>query len=552
MKVKHFYILIFLSSMFFFSSCQKSSNTSDFIVIGIAQDVESINPLFAFSVDEGSICDLLYLGMIQHGWDDEKGEITSQPLLAREWTWNQDTSAVTINLRDDVKWADGVKLTAEDVVYSFDIFSDPVVNSKFSGSFQKFYTDSSEHIIADKSFEILSAAKLKINFRPHTHPTVFNIDIPILPKHVFEKIQRKDVPTADINFKPVSNGPYKLAGWDKNQSITLIADSGSFLYHKGIIGKIIFRIIPDYNSRLTQLKKGEIDLTELIKPEDAPSLKSNENIVIVPVKGREYEYAGWNNIDPENFNKQHKFIPNKFFGSVKVRQALSYAINKKEILEEYLHNYGQLAVGPVSPIFTKAVNPDLQPYPYNPDKARQLLNEAGWKDTDNDGILEKNGTEFSFDLYIPGGNPLRNYSATVIKNNLKNVGISVNIQTMELNTFLDNLFSKKFDAWIASWYIAIPIDLKMMWYSDFKNTPLNFQSYSNAQVDSILDNIEKSPLEKELYQLYKQFQQILHNEEPVTFLYWIDDITAHNKRITKIDINPLGVIHHCWNWELKD
>lgn len=552
MKAKHFYILIFLSSLILFSSCQKSSTSSNYIVVGIAQDVESINPLFAFSVDEGSISELFYLSMIQHGWDEEKGEITSQPLLAKSWEWNSDTSSVTIDLRDDVKWSDGEKLTAEDVVFSFDIFSDPVINSKLFGSFQKFYTDTSGHILLDKSFEVLSPYKLVINFKPHIHPTLFNIDLQILPKHVLAKINRKDVATAEINFKPVSNGPYKLERWDKNQSIILKADSGSFLFHKGIIGKIIFKIVPDYNSRLTQLKKGEIDLTELIKPEDAPALKNDKNIVIVPVKGREYEYVGWNNIDPDAFNNKHVFVPNKFFNSAKVRQALSYAINKKEILEEYLNNYGQLAVGPVSPIFKKAVDPVLQPYLFNPDKAKQLLSEEGWKDINNDGILEKNGVKFSFDLYIPGGNPLRNYSATVIKDNLKNVGISVNIQTMELNTFLDNLFSKKFNAWIASWYIAIPIELKMMWYSDFESTPLNFQSYSNKEVDSILDKIESSPEEKNLYQLYKQFDQILHIEEPVTFLYWIDDVTAHNKRITKIDINPLGVIHHCWNWELED
>ena len=181
-------------------------------------------------------------------------------------------------------------------------------------------------------------------------------------------------------------------------------------------------------------------MCEFIKPEDTPALKKQENIVIVPVKGREYEYIGWNNIDPDIFNNDEKLVPNKFFGSAKSRKAFSYAINKQEILEEYLQNYGQLAAGPVSPIFKEVINPEIKPYNYDPAEAKQLLGEEGWKDTDNDGILEKNGIKFSFDLFVPGGNPLRNYSATVIKNDLKEIGISVNIQTMELNTFLDNLF----------------------------------------------------------------------------------------------------------------
>jgi peptide/nickel transport system substrate-binding protein len=552
MKVKTFYILIFLSSLILFSSCRKSSKSSNFIVVGIAQDVESINPLFSFSVDEGSISELLYLGMVQHGWDSAKGEITSQPLIAKDWQWSSDTSSISIDLRNDVKWSDGKNLTAEDVVFSFDLFSDPAIDSKLFGSFGKFYTDSTDHIIINKSFDITSPYKLTIKFRPHSHPTLFNIDLPILPKHVYDKINRKQIASSEVNLKPVSNGPYVLSNWDKNQSIILSANPGSFLYHDSIINKIIFKIVPEYNSRLTQLKKGEIDISELIKPEDAPQLEKENNIVIVPVKGREYEYIGWNNIDPDVFNKDNKFVPNKFFGSVKVRRALSYAINKQEILEEYLYNYGQLAAGPVSPIFKKAVNNDIKPYEFNPEKAKELLKEDGWTDSDKNGVLEKNGTEFSFDLYIPGGNPLRVYSATVIKNDLKNVGISVNIQTMELNTFLDNMFSKKFNAWIASWYIAIPLDLKMIWSSDLANNPLNVQSFTNKQTDKILDEIESSPRQEKVYQLYKEFQEIVHNEAPVTFLYWIDDITAHNKRITNVDINPLGVIHHCWNWKLEE
>ncbi len=552
MKVRYLCILISLSSLIFFSSCRSGSTSRDYIVVGITQDVESINPLFAFSVDEGSISELLYLGMVQHDWNEEKGEITSEPLLARDWEWNSDTSAITVNLRNDVKWSDGEMLTAKDVVFSFDIFSDPVVDSRLFGSFEKFYTDTTGHILVNKTFEILSDYRLKINFLPHSHPTMFNIDLPIMPEHIFSKINRKELATSDINSKPVTNGPYSLDNWDKNQSLTLKADPASFLYHDGIINKIVFKIIPEYTSRLTQLKKGEIDLCELIKPEDAPALKKQGNLEIVPVKGREYEYVGWNNIDPDVFNNSGKLVPNKLFGLVQTRKALSYAINKQEILEEYLHNYGQLAAGPVSPIFKKVLNDGIEPYNYDPSKAKQLLNEVGWKDIDNDGILEKDGVKFSFDLYIPGGNPLRNYSATVIKNDLKNIGISVNVQTMELNTFLDNLFTKKFNAWIASWYIAIPLELKMMWYSELNSTPLNVQSYSNKQIDKLLDEIEQSPGNEKLNDLYKQFQEIIHNDEPVTFLYWIDNITAHNKRIKNIDINPLGVIHHCWNWKLED
>ncbi|HEY6906670.1 MAG TPA: ABC transporter substrate-binding protein, partial [Ignavibacteriaceae bacterium] len=190
MKVRNLRILIFLFSLILFSACQNSSNSNDYIVVGIAQDVESINPLFAFSVDEGSISELLYLGMIQHGWNEEAGELTSEPLLAKNWIWSPDSSSIVLNLREDVKWSDGKMLTPVDVIFSFDVFSDPVIDSRLFGSFVKFYTDTSGHILSERTFEVLSAHQLKINFIPHSHPTLFNIDLPILPEHIYGKINR--------------------------------------------------------------------------------------------------------------------------------------------------------------------------------------------------------------------------------------------------------------------------------------------------------------------------------------------------------------------------
>ena len=219
--------------------------------------------------------------------------------------------------------------------------------------------------------------------------------------------------------------------------------------------------MPDYNSRITQLKKGEVDFVELVKTEDIPELKKVDFLNITSQKGREYDYVAWNNIDYQLYNKTQKVEPNKFFGSSVVRKALTYGINRKEILDEYLSGYGQLAIGPVSPIFKGVIDSDLKQYEYNPGKAKQLLASEGWKDVDNDGILEKGNLEFRFKLYIPSGNPRRNYAATVIKNNLKQLGIDITIETVEMGVLIDNMYKKSMDAWMIGLYIAIPLDLKI-------------------------------------------------------------------------------------------
>ncbi len=550
LKLREIFFFLILSVAFF--SCSNNKIENNRLVVGIPADVESLNPMYAINVNEGNVTELLYLSLVEHNWNEEKGEIESAPMLAKSWRWNNDSTEVTLNLRNDVYWSDSVKFTAQDVVFSFDVYSDPKTESVRYGTFEKFYTDTLNHINIAKTFDIVSPTKLKLYFLPHSVPSLFDIDIPIIPKHIFEKIDRKNLTTAEENFHPVSDGPYRLVKWERNQSVILKANENSVFYKPGMIAEVVFKVVPDYNSRLTQLKNGEVDLVEDIKTEDVPEIRKEEKLKIVPVKGREYDYIGWNNIDPEKYNRNKKVAPNKFFGNPKVRKALTYAINRKEILEEFMGNFGEIAVGPVTPIFKGAVDTSIKPYNYNIELAKQMLDEAGWKDKNKDGIREKGGRKFSFTLYVPSNNPRRKYAANVVKNSLKAIGVDAKIEMMELGVFINNLYEKKFNAWIVGWYVPVPIDLHTYWYSDLEQTPLNFVSYQNKEIDNLLNRMEKESSKKRLNKLYVQFQKIIHQDEPVTFLYWIDNLTAYNKRIENADINPLGVVHHVWKWSLKN
>ncbi|MCW8823330.1 MAG: ABC transporter substrate-binding protein, partial [Ignavibacteriaceae bacterium] len=293
------------------------------------------------------------------------------------------------------------------------------------------------------------------------------------------------------------------------------------------------------------------DLVDVVKVEDVDKLKKDDQLVVVPVFGREYDYIGWNNVDPESLSRG-KRKPNKFFGSGNIRKAMSMAINRKEIFEEYLQGMGELAASPVSPIFKSAFNKDVKPYDYNPDEAKKLLASEGWKDEDNDGVLEKGNEEFRFTMYYPVGNPLREYASVVIKNNLKSVGIEMTAEKMELGTFIDNLYKKKLDSWMAAWGVSINLKLKIFYYSDSKIAMLNFLSYSNSEIDNILDQLDTKISDERKNELIKEFQVIIHQDEPVTFLYWTPNIVVYNKRIKNLNITPYGVIVHCWEWTLDE
>ncbi len=545
---KNIFIFFFILSSVFIGCKKESSSSNSQVVIAIPSDIERINPLFAFSINEANINELLFLSLVKHSWDENGGDLKTAPMLANSWEWNSDSSSITLNLRNDVKWSDGVPLSIADVIFSFDVYSDPAVESYLYGAFLNFITDKDNHIIAEKTFEKLSETKLKINFAPGSSPSLFNLDFPIVPKHVFEKIPRKDIATAKESFAPVTSGPFMFEKWEKNQAIIIKENPNSFLHQDGTIERIIFKVVPDYSSRLTQLKNHEVDLTEYLKPEDVDELKKAESFVITSLKGREYDYLGWNNIDREKYNKNKSIVPNKLFGSPKVRQAISMALNRNEVITSYLRGYGELANSPISPIFKNAVDEKLLPYSFDLAKAKTLLAKEGWNDKDQNGILEKNGDEFKFTLTISSNNPRRIFAATLFKNTLKQIGIEMNIEQVELGMLIDKINNKNADAWMASWIIPIPLDLKFSWYSNLATTPMNFPSYQNKELDLLLDKLETKISKKQKNEIYKKIESILHRDQPVTFLYWIDNIVAYNKKIKNIEVTPLGTVHHCWTW----
>jgi len=517
------------------------------VVVGVPADIESLIPLFAFSYEEGNISELLFQSLVQHRWDYEKAELISEPMLAVNWEWTTDSSSIIVNIKENVLWSDSVKLTVQDIVFSFDLYSDPAVQSRALGYFENFYTDEKGRIDIEKTFEISSDYSVKINFAENSSPSLTDIDHPILPKHALESIERSQLVNSEFNQKPITSGPFKLTKWVRNQAIFLEADKTSGFFNPGSINGIIFKIVPEYTSRLLQLINGELDLVENIKPEDVKRLQQNDRIDVIAVGGRQYDYIGWNSI--EIWEGQTR--PNRFFSNRNVRKALTHALNREEIVKEYLYNYGKLSAGPVSPLYKGAIDESTVPLDYDPELAKQILSNEGWYDTDGNGILDKEGLEFSFDMYVPSGNPRRKFAATLFKNELRAIGVDVNIVYLEFGAFMDGLFIKQYDSWMAGWQTPLPINLKIQWHSNSNLSPMNFTSYKNAKVDELLTKLDENISREEYFATLNNINKIIYDDQPFAFLYWINNANAFNNKIVNIDFNPLGVIHHCWEWSIK-
>ncbi len=548
MKLK--LILILLPIAFaLFSFSKENGQKSNQVIVGISADIETLNPLYAFSVEECNVVELQYLSLLQSNWDKEIGEISYSPMLAKTWKWNRTENSILVEIRDDVLWSDGVKCSVDDIIFSFDIYSDPKIKSRFGGYFENFYSDKNQHINISKTFEKISDTKLIIKFRDNSRPQLIDIDFPILPKHFFEQFNKEDIPNLQPE-KYVTNGAFILDRWDRGGAIILSKNVNSFLVNKKTIKRIIFKVIPTYQNRIQQLITGDIDLMELIMPNDIDRISKLNSINVVPVSGREFDYIGWNNISPVDYNENNRIKPNKFFSSSKVREALTFALDRELIVEKNLKGFGQIANGPISPMFKLFKTDLLNKHEHNLELAKKILKEEGWEDSNGDGTIDKNGVEFSFKMYIPTKDVRRTYAASIFQNNLKSIGIDVITSGAERNIFSNNLINKKYDSWMTGWGIPIPINLKISWFSNLENTQLNYSSYQNEEVDSLLNKVERVTDNNEKIELYKKIEMIINSEQPYSFLYWVDNITAYNNRIKNISITPIGTVHNCWNWTI--
>ena len=256
MKTKTLNLLILSFLTLLIISCDsKQSTKNNRIVIGISADVQTFNSLFAFSYEESTIADLLYPGLLDFRWNDERGVLDPHPMIAKSWQWSDDSSFIKFVLRDDVYWSDGEKLTTDDVIFSYDVYSDPEIQSRLFGTFDYFFSDENGKIDVDKTFNVTSLNEIEIHFPPNAVVDLVEVSVPIIPEHIFSNISREELESNEVNFSPVSSGAFKLKRWDRNQTIILEADSNSFLFASGQVSELIFKVIPDYTSRILQLKK---------------------------------------------------------------------------------------------------------------------------------------------------------------------------------------------------------------------------------------------------------------------------------------------------------
>ena len=482
-------------------------------------DASTLLPVLASDSASSEINGLVYNGLIRYDKDLKiEGE------LAESWDISADNLTLTFHLRKGVKWHDGAPFTSADVKFNYELYIDPKTPTAYAESFKQV-----------TGVETPDPYTFIVHYAQPYAPALISWAMSIHPRHLLEG---KDITKSPLARHPIGTGPFRFVEWVGGEKIVLEANPDYF-EGRPYIRRVVYRIIPDSSTQFLELQTGSLDFMGLsplqyARQTDTPAFRRLYNKYRYLNFG--YTYLGYN-------------LRRELFKDKRVRQALSYAINKQELIDGVLLGYGVAATGPYKPD-TWVYNRAVPRYDYNPDKARQLLAEAGWHDSNGDGILDKDGKKFSFTIVTNQGNDLRAKTGEIIQRRFKQIGVDVQLRVIEWATFLKEFINPgNFDATILGWTGGPEPDQYNIWHSS-KTGPrqLNFIGFKNREVDEMLEKGRRVFAEKQRKVYYDRFQEILAEEQPYTFLYIGEALPAVSKRFRGVNPAPAGIRYNFNKW----
>lgn len=517
-------VAIFLLFAFFLInivSCNKKSiekkqdiESADVYVTSGIGDAIYLNPVLASDSASSSINSLVYNGLLKY--DKDLNLVCD---LAQNFEISDDGLEIKFNLKKNILWHDGHKFTVDDVKFTFDKLIDPDTRTPFSSDY-----------LMIREFKIIDDYSFVVKYSRVFAPILESWCIGIIPKHIFEN---QDINTSEYNRKPVGTGPYVFRKWITDQKIILEANPD---YYEGMpkIKFYMYRIIPDQAVQFLELRTETIDELSLTPDQwhAYDSFFKNYNKYRYPSFG--FTFLGFN-LEKEPYN------------NIKFRQAISYAIDKKDIIDGVLSGTAKSAQGIYPP--QSWAYKEIESYEYNIEKASNLLKSVGFTKSEDGYLLYKN-KKFEINIITNQGNKSRELTSQIIQEQLKKVGLKVNIRILEWSTFINQYVNKKnFDALLLGWNTAVDPDQYLLWHSSQTGQgQYNFMSYKNKEVDELFVKARTTFDKEKRKQYYHRIQDIMRADPPCIFLYFPENLVCVHKRFNGVELAPAGIGWNFNNW----
>lgn len=482
------------------------------VIIGSIGEIETLNPALSEQAAETQLLNGIFSKLLRL---DNHGQFLPDLALEVPTVENdgisKDGLTITFRLRPNVKWHDGQPLTAEDVKFTWELHMHPDVQ-----------------VVSRAGFETIDSIAT-----PDTQTVVMNLkrseadflttwaapEGSILPKHILSQYAPSEITkTHRFSQSPIGSGPFKFKEWKDGEYVLLEANTE--YYGDGpYLAKVIQKVVPDSNTLLTQLRTGEVDIVQ-VQPNQYELAKAIPHVKVDLNPASIYQHITL------NFDK----VP--AFKDKLVRQALSYAIPRYLIVQSICKDVAVPATASIAPI-SWAYNPNIKPYPYDLQKANQLLDAAGWKMTSS-GIREKDGAKLTFTISTNSGNITREQIEQVLQQEWKKIGVDLVIQNYEATTFFGDILNyRKFDAALFAWITGSDPNEIFSYHSRQIPTPennwegQNYSGYINPEMDELQVKGLTTFDQEERQKIYYRVQEICHDELPMLYLYYYVNVDCY-------------------------
>jgi len=468
-----------------------------------------------------------------------------QPQLAESWELSQDKMVYTFHLKRGILWHDfkdpvsgkewkDVAVTAHD----FKFYIDTVKNEETDCAPSRTYLKDLDRIeiISDYEFKVFWKKKYFLS-------ESITLGLNPLPRHLYHAYNgpfngKKFNDDHQRNRMIVGCGPYYFEKWNKGQQIVLRRNEKYYGKQYGVmpaIKYIVFEVIKHPNTQMQALISGDIDRMTMtpeqwVKSSDKPAFKPEKgSLTKLKYPARSYYYIGYNQKKP-------------LFQDRKVRLALTHLVDRQRILKEIYHGLGRITTGNFF-MDTPYYDRSIKPYPFSVSKAKELLHEAGWSDSDDDGILDKNGRKFEFTCLMVSNHPIQSKMLPIIKEDMAKAGIIMRINNVEWSVYVQRLEKKSFEVCVLGWALSFESDPYQVWHSSEadKIASSNHISFKNKQADKLIEQIRGCFDLKTRIQLCNKFHRLLHEQQPYTFLITPFSLIAQNNRYQNVRVFPAGI-----------
>ena len=454
-------------------------------------------------------------------------------LLAKSWQVSEDGLHIRFQLYQDIVFSDGEPMTAEDVVFSYNF----VMNEKIKAPGQRAYYEKIKSVTANGDYEVSFQFK-----EPYFEALGLAGGLSVLAKHFYQPYMEKAEKFNESKGLLIGTGPYRLTdskSWTPDKSgVELVRNSRYWGSVQAPYDKIIWKIIQNDSARLTTYRNGELDAYGA-RPVEYKTLKSDQQMTekshnfeyMSPTAG--YSYIGWNQGTAEKPT---------IFADKRVRQAMTYLTDRDKIISDIYLGYAEIAISPFSPR-SKQHDTTLVARKGDLDKAKQLLAEAGFKDSNKDGLLETpTGKDFEFKLVYFQANEDTKRMVLLLKDMYAKAGVKLIPEPTEWPVMIEKLDNKDFTAITLGWTSGVETDIYQMFHSSqTKTNGNNFINYKSDTLDKLIDEARKTVDESKRMPLWKQAEAVFYDEQPYTFLTRRMSLTFIDKRFKNLGMTKLGL-----------